>query len=337
MTLTREEKFDRRVARDVMAKCLKEERLSVGETRREAVNAAKRELKESMLRHEWDAEIDIRNMDRMPNNDGSETYPPRRGKCNIRCGCDREQTFCATLYDLQKLSVGTCCPRCGWHEAKEEFEKAVEALGGHVTGTYVLGSSEIAVSCAEGHAFSITPHRLKHNGLWCQECLRPRAAATAARLQAVVADAGGILLTPYVKSNEPVQIQCSSGHTWSVTPSAFLANNRWCKECAWIAGTTMAGVPRKAKAKNTGEGVLNRKSQEVVDRIIAAAAERGGEMVGPYVQSMQPITLRCAAGHTWQTTPNIFLQHGRWCRVCAALTNTTLTGRKRKTRGSSKA
>lgn len=322
----REQRFERDERAEESAQRRKELR-EESERRRAALRKSKRSAKDEALRVDWDAEIDLRNMDRMPNDDGTETYPQRTSKCNIRCGCDRAVTFKATLYDLQKLEIKTCCTQCPREERKDEFTDAVKAHGGKVVGKLGLGSLPVAVECAAGHAFTIVPHRLVHNGLWCQECLRPKASVAAKRLTEEVKALGGTLVTPYVKSNEPVQIQCGYWHTWLVTPSAFLSNNRWCKECARIAGTTMTGVPRKVKpVSNTRTA----KSQEVYDRIIAAAAARGGEMVGPYVQSMQPITLRCAAGHEWQTTPNVFLQHGRWCRVCAALTNTTLTGRKRK-------
>lgn len=329
----KEQEFERK-EREKARKQRRDEMQEASEQRRKALRAGKRSVRDEALRVDWDAEIDVRDMDRMPNDDGTDAYPHRTGKCNIRCGCDRAVTFKATLYDLQKLDIRTCCPQCTREERKDAFKDAVEERGGKVLGKIGLGSLPVAVECAAGHAFSIVPHLLLHNHIWCKDCLRPKASASAQRLEDEVTALGGTLVTPYVKSNEPVQIQCGRGHTWSVTPSVFLANNRWCKECARIAGTTMTGVPRKAKTADAS--IRSPKSQEVVDRIIAAAADRGGEMVGPYVQSMQPITLRCAAGHEWQTTPNVFLQHGRWCRVCAALTNTTLTGRKRKAREVSK-
>lgn len=45
--------------------------------------------------------------------------------------------------------------------------------------------------------------------------------------------------------------------------------------------------------------------------------ERGGQVIGKYVDSGTPIECRCEKGHTWKPTPYSITTMGYWCRVCA--------------------
>jgi hypothetical protein len=209
--------------------------------------------KQAIIAAEWEAEIDARNMDRMPDDipdpRGLDPYPKRTGKINIRCGCERQVCFKATLYDLAKLPVGENCPQCYRQELLVGLEEVLTARGGKLVGVYKDATKPVTIECSEGHTFTAIPDRVRRRAKWCPECVQPRVSKAAHAFEMAVAELGGILITPYDRSYISVTLQCRAGHQWDTTPTLFNQHGRWCPECARTTGTTMKGEPRKAPEK----------------------------------------------------------------------------------------
>jgi hypothetical protein len=81
------------------------------------------------------------------------------------------------------MTARTWCPHCAGrgrgHKGEAKFRKAVEALGGRVVGAYVNYGTRIAVRCACGHEWGLSPEQHFLAGRWCPEC-RTRKDATLA-------------------------------------------------------------------------------------------------------------------------------------------------------------
>ena len=86
--------------------------------------------------------------------------------------------------------------------------------------------------------------------------------------------------------------QCHEGHTWSARPDNVLRSKTWCPVCA-------------------GKAPLD------LGRLQEHAARRGGECLATeYVNNRSKVKWKCQHGHTWQATPNMILNRGRWCPHC---------------------
>ncbi|OLQ00876.1 hypothetical protein AK812_SmicGene16410 [Symbiodinium microadriaticum] len=104
---------------------------------------------------------------------------------------------------------------------------------------------------------------------------------------------GRCLATTYEGMLAPVLWQCHKGHTWRARPNNVLYNiSSWCPVCA-------------------GKAPLD------LGQLQEHAARRGGECLATeYVNSRSKVTWKCEQGHTWQATPNMVLNGGRWCPQC---------------------
>jgi hypothetical protein len=103
---------------------------------------------------------------------------------------------------------------------------------------------------------------------------------------------GGRLRSRYYESEEQtLSGDCEVGHYWRTTP-ARLSRGNWCTKCS---------------------ADERRISQE---KVAAKVAEKGGRMIGTYVNSKTPFAVQCPCTYVWDTTWDRLLR-GSWCPKCA--------------------
>ncbi|MFX1294283.1 MAG: hypothetical protein ACFFD2_05420 [Promethearchaeota archaeon] len=117
----------------------------------------------------------------------------------------------------------------------EELKEIVEELhpGSKITSTkYINVNTKIGVQCAEGHAFEMTPDRIKR-GQWCRRCAGTERL-TLEELQEWVdlhRPCSKILSTEYINNKTKLRIQCAEGHTFEMTPNS-VKKGQWCHDCS---------------------------------------------------------------------------------------------------------
>lgn len=103
---------------------------------------------------------------------------------------------------------------------------------------------------------------------------------------------GSLISASYMGSNSPVKVKCKNGHIWEALPSR-LRVGYWCPYCA------------------------KRRVWQPLKTYQALAHSRGGKLLSKsYESSMDKLTWKCKAGHTWDAT-HTHIKLGTWCPYCS--------------------
>jgi len=107
----------------------------------------------------------------------------------------------------------------------------------------------------------------------------------------VVKSKGGICLDPYINARTKVRIVCPCGNMFSPIPDTVKRLGTWCPVCA-------RNDTHKAE----------REFREIV-------IQKGGEVLGEYINTHTGVKIRCPANHSWLANPSD-IKIGRWCPKC---------------------
>jgi hypothetical protein len=192
-----------------------------------------------------------------------------------------------------RLSRCVICSKCTAKERRITPEKAaakVAERGGRMIGTYVDTRTPFEVQCQYDHSWSTTWDRLLR-GCWCRICAGC-APVDPEHVQNFVANKGGLLLSKYVNSETPLDVQCQDGHTWHPTWRS-LQSGRWCADCYGNATLT-------------------------TEYVQSHVANMGGLLLSEYINARTPLTVQCHIGHIWHPYwPS--LKNNHWCSDCAGV------------------
>lgn len=172
-------------------------------------------------------------------NDMNELASNRGGQClsteyrgyqtplDWRCGCGFEWSAPPV-----RILHGHWCPRCGGcakGTIEEMREIALDRRGQCLSKKYVNARTPLKWQCEHGHQWKATPSNVKR-GTWCPRCRGKGAKIEDMRLLAE--ERGGRCLSrTYERSNQPLQWECSEGHSWEATPAA-VKHGGWCPRCS---------------------------------------------------------------------------------------------------------
>jgi hypothetical protein len=194
------------------------------------------------------------------------------------------------------LSGRGACATCSGRDraaAEAKFRARLATLGATMLGPYVNSKIPVLVRCAAGHETRPMPGDVNCGQGVCGTCAGNVAAVGEARFAARLAELGATMLDPYAGAFAPVLVRCAAGHENHPRPHDVTQGDGFCRTCAH-------NDPRAAEA-----------------RFQARLAELGVVQLGPYVNSLTPVTVRCAAGHEGNPAPcNVLAGRGA-CRTCA--------------------
>lgn len=180
---------------------------------------------------------------------------------------------------------------------------ATEKGGVCLSAEYINNRTPLKFRCKDGHEWSATPNTIVSQGSWCLLCSHKKhgesqRASTLKKLQRVVEEKGGQLLSPYTLSNEKHRFRCKEGHEWDTLPSS-VQRGHWCPYC---------------------KGCNGRNPEFELETIKRIAAAKGGQCLSEqYVHINHPLRFRCTDGHEWETTPGN-VKSGTWCPQCFNVT-----------------
>lgn len=226
----------------------------------------------------------------------STSYVDTRTKVRIECSVGHRWAETP-----EHVAEGRWCSRCSAQarrqRALEALEDVVRARGGKILSKYRNANTHVRFACVHGHTWRTQPIVVLRRRAWCPTCadaarIAQQRADALARLQQIVDEHGGRILSPWVGSRAPLLFECARGHTCWRQPAAIRAGE-WCSVCR---GTRLC-----------------------IEQAHDVARERGGRCLSAaYRGGTRPLRWRCAAGHEWSTVL-VNILDGGWCPSCRGL------------------
>ncbi len=168
--------------------------------------------------------------------------------------------------------------------AVEQARAVARERGGRlISGNVPNGHTPVLWKCGAGHRWTAQLSKVKA-GTWCPRCAG-NGPVTIEDMRRIAGARGGRCLSPeYVNNRIPLRWRCSQFHEWLATPGNI--RRTWCPVCA-------------------GTAKLNLRELRTVAR------EHGGVLLSKrYVNSQEPLSWRCGAGHVWKAAA-AHIQPGR--------------------------
>ena len=190
------------------------------------------------------------------------------------------------------IKNGSWCPACSNvdpNEAENLFNQIVISKGGRIHGKYINQKTKIQIECNIGHHWFTKPGNIR-DGYWCPVCGRGTEKAEQ-ELHQIVISKGGKVLDKYINSDIPLTIQCIYGHQWKARPYSIKAEH-YCSICS--------GNHKETSFKKLQEMVQN----------------KGGKIIGDYVNSKTVLEVECDKGHRWNPWPTHIVNNASWCPYC---------------------
>ena len=189
------------------------------------------------------------------------------------------------------------CPPCRKEEkiskGREKFLRVIREKQGELMSTYVNVNTHVMLRCHMGHIWIVTPHSI--SGImrsWCPGCSGNCPKLAAANFYAKVRENEGTVLGVYTGAYNRVRVRCINDHEWDCVPHSVTASNTWCAKC-----------------KNVSK-------EQACEKFMRTVHEKGGIVLGVYVNSSTRVRVRCKNGHEWDSVPG-GVNYGDWCRACA--------------------
>lgn len=183
----------------------------------------------------------------------------------------------------------TCWKQKGYTPAQKLTEVIVSRQGIQIT-PYSRSDVKVEIQCVQMHKFLSLPGDVM-GGSWCSSCASNNPIAAETKFHAILATNGAKAIGPYINSTTPVLILCKNGHQYNQIP----ANTNMGARCGICSGT----------AKELGK-----------EHFEQAVKERGGQILGQYINNRSIIPVLCPLGHIFQAIPYSITQ-GQWCAKCA--------------------
>jgi hypothetical protein len=171
-----------------------------------------------------------------------------------------------------------------------QIRAIVEAKGGVViSDRYEKMINKMLFRCQNGHEWD-TEARSILKGMWCRYCHGNTREQGEDNFRQRVAEKGGTILGTYAGNHVHVLVQCKEGHQWEMKPHN-LTTGKWCPTCAY---------------RHHGGGSA---------RFVQTLTERGGKLLGKYINSSTRVQVQCDKGHIWEPKP-YYIVIGNWCPFC---------------------
>lgn len=211
----------------------------------------------------------------------------------VDCVCPNGHS-CRPMPSNIRNRKGMCRTCAGQDTATAEaaFRARIADLGGQIVGEWKGSKVSVECVCPQGHLATPTPNCIQQGDGMCRLCARTDSAQAESAFRARVADLGGSVVGEYAGSGTPVDCRCPRGHLCSPRPTNIGRGLGMCRTCA-------RQDPVAAKSA-----------------FYALIAERGGRVVGEYVNNHTPVACVCPAGHSCRAWPTVIQQGGAMCRMC---------------------
>lgn len=174
-----------------------------------------------------------------------------------------------------------------------DLETKVKEREGIIVGQYINTSTKIEFQCKNGHKFIASPGHVKSSNSWCKKCSNNCPEQAKESFYDSVAERGGPIIGEYINKRTKVLVRCSNGHEFDCIPTNTKNKGAWCPKC-------YGNCPDQAR-----ESFYN-----IVE-------QRGGCVVGKYINSHVKVKIRCQNNHEWDANPTDIKTSNSWCPKCS--------------------
>lgn len=207
----------------------------------------------------------------------------------------------------QSILQNPQCPRCCNRRVPHIIEEVIHFVrlnnGVLFSDQYINNFTRLHIKCNIcNYEWHPTFHGLLE-GDWCINCSRSRKYLYK-EVKNIIKDHNGTLLSKKYRNNHfPLKILCNICHKKFKLSLSDVLCNHWCKFCA-----------RNRQKKRS------KYSKDFVEKLLQ---NKGGKLLGPYINTKYVFKVQCSKGHCWQARFFDVLK-GRWCKKCAGLTKYTI-------------
>lgn len=235
----------------------------------------------------------------------SKIYTNNTEKLLWKCAVKDHPEFLMTWNKVQQRQW---CKLCGRIEAANKFrtditilhQAAKERNGILLSPVYINNETKLEWKChREDHpSFWMTWDAISSQQQWCKKCgLEESGRKKRVDICKLIRKAeakGGDLVAIYYKNGCAQGIwKCAdSNHPPFHATWGSVSQNQWCSKCA-------NHCPIQAK-----------------ERFEKKVKEKGGAILGIYVNTFTKIELQCSKGHKWNVVPSSVTTNGSWCPNC---------------------
>jgi very-short-patch-repair endonuclease len=155
-------------------------------------------------------------------------------KTYVKVQC-RYKHFPFNCMPCDYIHSGRWCPGCAGicpKQAEVDFFENVDNKGGFVLNPdeYMGVTKLMKINCGENnHVFEVTPASIK-SGSWCPECPTISTINAKNKFYYIIETNKGKALTPFISTNDKVEIDCGKDHVFHMAPRHVNAG-QWCTLC----------------------------------------------------------------------------------------------------------
>lgn len=150
-------------------------------------------------------------------------------KTKVDLLCSNGHAVSISPSNLKKGRGCSFCSKKGKEQAERNFISSATSRGFVIVGNYRTAHTPVLLRCPDGHSASITPTRFSIGG-GCSECSGLNPKWSERKLKKTLGDIGYSLVGKYINNSSKVDIECSKGHTFSMTPHNIKAG-QMCSVC----------------------------------------------------------------------------------------------------------
>lgn len=161
-----------------------------------------------------------------------EEYKNRRTQVLLRCNtCRNEWPVTPTC-----IMKGHWCSICAGNNsivAEIKLHEKVKLLNGKVLGKYINSYTHILLQCDKKHTWPAKPYNITFGNHWCPVCYGNSKVEAGKKIQKMIEDKGGKLLTPYNGKRSPITLSHFDKnviHVWT-TIAENIFQHCWCSIC----------------------------------------------------------------------------------------------------------
>ncbi|MGW6391231.1 hypothetical protein ACWFR1_12180 [Streptomyces sp. NPDC055103] len=182
-----------------------------------------------------------------------------------------------------------------FYRAEAAYRASLAELGATLLEPEYLGSNKPhRTRCRNGHECTTWPNDIARGRGFCRACAGQDPRTAEAAFRARVEELGGTVLEPtWLGNKTPHRIRCGLGHESTPLPSGVKRGGGICRTCVGLE-------PLVAEAA----------FRERVE-------ERGGVVLGAWVNNATAVCIACAEGHEFDIFPGNAGRYGGLCRTCS--------------------
>jgi hypothetical protein len=153
----------------------------------------------------------------------------------VECECEKGHICFPRPSEIQQ--GGGMCKKCSGHcqeQAKDNFIKSIENIGGKVIGEYIDAHTPVECVCKNNHTCYPYPTNIQRGLGMCLTCAGQNPLEVEKKFINFVIQKGGEIIGKYDGSKTSVHCKCKYGHDCYPTPETLQSYGTFCITCTRI-------------------------------------------------------------------------------------------------------